>query len=184
MLNYTNGIELLSKLHIKNRGLRLDMFTPVTPTNKPSVPDRQYVYEGVPDIVDGVAMQKWVIADKPLAQYQDEKKQEMKQARKAATESTTTVTINAVDYEVDCDAPARSAIHQTIDNSTLAGLTDADVVNWKLATGTYQQFTLADLKSIAVQMAVHIQTQYEKEAVLIAQIDAATIDTLDTLTWV
>ena len=80
MLNYTNGIELLSKLHIKNRGLRLDMFTPVTPTNKPSVPDRQYVYEGVPDIVDGVAMQKWVIADKPLAQYQAEKKQEIEQA--------------------------------------------------------------------------------------------------------
>jgi len=80
MLNYTNGIELLSELHIKNRGLRLDMFTPVTPTNKPSVPDRQYVYEGVPDIVDGVAMQKWVIADKPLAQYQDEKKQAIEQA--------------------------------------------------------------------------------------------------------
>jgi len=122
--------------------------------------------------------------DDLLVQLKADKKQAMKQARKSATESTTTVTINAVDYEIDCDAPARSAIHQTIDNSTLAGLTDTDIVNWKLATGNYAQFTIADLKSIAVQMAMHIQAQYEKEAVLIARIDAATIDTLDTLTWV
>jgi len=183
MLNYTNGIELLSELHIKNRGLRLDMFTPVTPTNKPSVPDRQYVYEGVPDIVDGVAMQKWIIADKPLAQYQDEKKQAMKASRKSATESTTTVTINAVDYQVDCDAPARSAIHQTIDNAALAGLTDADTMNWKLADNSFNQFTIADLKNIAVQIATYIQTQYEKEANLTTQINAATIDTLDTIVW-
>ena len=64
-MQYTNGIEILSELHIKNRGLRLDMFTPITPTNKP----------GVPDIVDGEALQKWVIADKPLNEFQNDKKQ-------------------------------------------------------------------------------------------------------------
>ena len=74
-MQYTNGIEILSELHIKNRGLRLDMFTPITPTNKPGVPNKQYVYEGVPDIINGEALQKWVIADKPLNEFQNDKKQ-------------------------------------------------------------------------------------------------------------
>ena len=174
--------------------------TPVFDTPKPTTDDltKQYVQDGTEIDAKGNTVIKWTLVDKfsdtleatkleqeasYLESLKTQKKQAMKQARVSATESTSTITLNAINYEFDCDASARSAIHQSIDNATLAGLTDSDTTQWKLADNSFQSFTFGELKLAALQIAQFIQAQYTQEAVKNAEIDAATLTTIEAISW-
>ena len=140
----------------------------------------QYTFK----LIEGVWTQVWTVAKKSLLDAQSAKKQQMKQARKSATESTCTVKLNATNYVFDCDSAARSAIHQAIDNAGLAQLPDTATTQWKLADDSFIEISCGDLKLAGLQIATFIQAQYTNEAQKIAEIDAATtIDQLRQINW-
>lgn len=173
---------------------------PILPTPKPeaSSPLKQYVKNGVTTDANGNTVEAWIevdmFSDTPeatkaeqeaayLESLKIQKKQSMKQARQTAIDGTYSVTVTSGTYEIDVDSNSRSNIHQTIDNAELAGLTDTDTTMWKMADNNFYQLTYGELKLIGLQMAQFIQSQYAKEATKNAEIDAATIDTLENITW-
>lgn len=110
------------------------------------------------------------------------KRAEMKSKRNDAISGVITVNILGNEYTVDCDLASRSAIHQVIDNAELADALDS-TVNWKLADNTYQDFTIGDIKMIAIQMSMFIQAQYNLERDRSLEIDSATMDNIGDIQW-
>jgi len=111
------------------------------------------------------------------------KRQQIKDKRNEMLNGTVTVNLSGTEYTLDCDLVSRSSIHQAIDNGTNAGLPETDTVSWKLADNTYHDFTYAELKMIAIQMAMFIQAQYNIERDKSIEIDNATINTIGNINW-
>lgn len=114
-----------------------------------------------------------------LLNLQKAKRQHIKDKRDEYLNGSCTLTISGIEYELDCDLTSRSSIHQSIDNAELAGMAGTDTISWKLSDNSYHDFTVDELKMVAIQMAMFIQAQYDKERDKSLEISAATLDTID-----
>ena len=118
-----------------------------------------------------------------LLSLQKAKRQQMKDKRDEYLNGACTLTVSYVEYELDCDLTSRSSIHQSIDNAELAGMAGTDSISWKLSDNSYHDFTVDELKMVAIQLAMFIQGQYNIERDKSLEISAATLDTIDDVVW-
>jgi len=111
------------------------------------------------------------------------KRANIKTSRDEALNDQCTVTISAVEYTLDCDLVSRSSIHQALDNAEMAGMPDTDTISWKLYDNTHHDFAYADLRMVALQMAMFVQAQYNNERDKSIAIDNADINTIENVVW-
>jgi len=109
---------------------------------------------------------------------------EMRNARDDVANGTTEITTSLGNtFIVDANIKNRSTMHQAVTNSVNAGFTDTDSVNWKMGDNKYTLLTYGEMKEIGIQLGVFINTQFQKEAAKMIEVNEATIETIDFITW-
>ncbi|MBZ9576732.1 DUF4376 domain-containing protein [Modicisalibacter sp. MOD 31.J] len=160
-------------------------------------PPRAYVVDSEPpagDVVepsgfekgeDGEWRQAWSVRDytadelaQRLADAQDVKRREIEDARKAAEAQG--ITLNGIRYGGDPEN--RQALREAVD------LADAQSLNtfpsWKDSDDQFHaDHPVADVRQALLDIAARRSQLIEREAQLAAQIQAATLETIDTITW-
>jgi len=119
-----------------------------------------------------------------LLKAKEAKLKEMKEARDKVVNGTTPITTSLSNtFTVDANISNRSTMHQAVTNSVNAGFTDSDSINWKMGDNTYALLSYGEMKEIGVQLGVFINTQFQKEAIKIGEINGATLDTINDISW-
>jgi hypothetical protein len=74
---------------------------------------------------------------------------------------------------VDLELLRHLPLAENAKNALLGGLPDA-VINWKMADGTFVTLDTQAITAVAMAVRAHVQAYFDREAVLKAQIEAAT----------
>lgn len=155
-------------------------------TAAPTPTRNQILTEGTPTYNEILSKweQNWILADEALAAAKEAEKAHLAEIRWEHETGGTTW-----DYDgqgtmvaIVTDAPSITKIG---DAYTLAK--DGywvDGKKWKFSDGVFRPMTAAQVMSMALTCAMHVQYCFEREAVLSAQIDAATtIQEIENWTW-
>lgn len=141
----------------------------VTEAGRPTVTDTQVaVPDATPTLVDGKWVRGWTVRDKTaeeLAEDLDRKKATIKARRDKAMEAGTT--INGVSIATD------DLSQQRITGAALAANIDNTItVKWKLPDDTFVTLDATQIIGIAQGVREHVQACFDREAELLAALEA------------
>jgi len=142
---------------------------PVVKDDEPTVQDAQIaVLDEAPELVNGVWTLGWTVRDKTpeeLAEDTKQKKAAIKTRRDEAINAGTT--INGVSVATDDLSQQRitgAALAANIDNTT--------TVKWKLPDDTFVTLDATQIIGIAQNVRAHVQACFDREAELLAALEA------------
>ena len=165
---------------------QIDDYTLITPTAQPECLVTQKVVEVTPVNY----MQTWQVVDLTQAEQdaklealKTQKKQAMKQARKDALTSKNFSTSLGNTFPIELTTENFSVFHQKIFAQELAGIPDTVTTRHKMADNQFYDISFAEIKEIAPQASAYVQAQFDKEDAKNAEIDAATLTTIEAISW-
>ena len=123
------------------------------------------------------------VQNEKLEELREQKRKQIKDARDKSLISKEFTSSIGKTYPIDLNTKNLSVFHQAIFVAGLAGLPDTDSYSHKMADNKFYSITYGEIKEIALQASVYIQSQFDNEDIKLAEIDAATLTTIEGITW-